>query len=403
MPDTYFQNWLARFNLPNSPLPDRGSESTVKPNCESCLYICLWNKLDEQIRPVDHFTQNRINQQELILNHHFIQKLATGNRFEVSVEMVESPSFYQHYGPIGRKHGKLLATDAFIFYMGGSKINPPGSKPNVNDIITDEINVYDIQLHNWIRMSTPMPRRLIHFGAVSMKKYIYIIGGFTDDTLTFSPDVPSKKVTIEGVTRKLAISTSIYYMNVDKYFDSKNEWTKLCDLPEPRTAFSVVTVDDRTLCVVGPDYCDVLDTDTCEWRSVEQTSDFWKNSKEAPAVANIGSVLYIVNPRKKGKDNTIWTIDLLDEPQPSWKKLENPLKLSYDPRHLFVHNGCLYLIGDASEDGDEERKNVCFEYDRRTKKWENLHSGFTGQFTPNSGVFVRKQLVKDYFFGELKS
>jgi hypothetical protein len=73
------------------------------------------------------------------------------------------------------KNGTLLATESFLFYLGGSKVTASG-RASIDDLMTDTVTVFELNSSAWLRMSNYMPRRLTEFGAIYFKKHLYIIG-----------------------------------------------------------------------------------------------------------------------------------------------------------------------------------------------------------------------------------
>ena len=98
-----------------------------------------------------------------------------------------------------------------------------------------------------------------------------------------------------GYFRKLAISRNVYRIKEDDWFGSASKWKIVAELPKDRVSFSVLSLDSSKICAVGRDFCDILDTETMTWISIEldkQRSQF--NGQKTPLVASVGSVVYVI-------------------------------------------------------------------------------------------------------------
>ena len=226
-----------------------------------------------------------------------------------------------------------------------------------------------------------------------MKSKIFIIfTGLTDTAISQGSSIQHDFG--GGYFRKLAISRNVYRIKEDDWFGSASKWKIVAELPKDRVSFSILSLDCSKICVVGRDFCDVLDTETMTWTSIEldkQRSQF--NGQKTPLVAFVGSVLYIICSKcpEKGS-NSMWTIDLSKE-RPIWQPLLPGLDLRFDPVKAFTHNGFVYVMGKQTEDG-----NFAYKFDPRQKEWSLLYDKFGGNFVPHNGVLIQKQLVNKSFF-----
>lgn len=167
----------------------------------------------------------------------------------------------------------------------------------------------------------------------------------------------------------------------------------MAEMPKDRVSFSVLSLDSSKICAVGRDFCDVLDTETMTWSSIELDKQRSQFNGGKTLVASVGSVVYVICSKcpEKGS-NSMWTIDLSKE-EPIWQPLLPGLDLRFDPVKAFTHNGFIYILGKQTEDG-----NFAYKYDPRQKVWSLMYSNFGGNFVPHNGVLIQKQLVNKSFF-----
>ncbi len=304
-------------------------------------------------------------------------------------------TYYHHYGPHDNKNGTILVSDAFLYLFGGSKYVSGGHASSM-DLLSNEVKVYEPASSSWLRMSHTMPQRLTEFGVLLMRdKYLYLVGGLTDEIMASKSNnnVVSRNVA-GGGQRKLAISRDVYRLAEEDWFGSI-QWRKVAELPSDRTDFTVATIDSSRFCVVGPDYCDIFNTETGEWKTVNLASKI-PRGQDRPSIAVLGTLIYVISSKcKEEANNAMWTIDVSsltkggNSTSSSWNLLTNSLKLRFDPVCAFGHNGLLYVWA-----WQPATSNSLYEYDPLRQIWTLKGKQITGHFATNTtGILVKHSLI----------
>ena len=415
------------------------SSSEWKRSCEKCFLLSTWSKDESEIRGIKQYLDERKEHQYFVAWEFdqtsrfksFEDDEAQSKWRQVNC-MQAGPSFYQHYGPINMKNGTWLVSDKFLFYIGGGKASSSNKKSSNDSFLSDEVFVFELFSLNWLRMSNVMPKRLFQFGAVFHVKHLYIFGGFHEGLRTFKcsiccqvflnrprwkkhmslheqevgqnavtdeeeEEVPNEVSTVQidigGYSKELIVSREVYRISESDWFDSTSKWQLITEIPKDRMSFSVVTVDSKTICVVGSNYCDIFNTETFEWTTLELESKRQQfNGQDRPTVCVLGSVLYIICSKGFERGcNALWQIDL-SESRPSWQPWVG-LELRFDPVQAFTHNGSVYLMGKQVEFG-----NFCYKFTPSLKKWSLVYDKLGGTFLANAGVLINKHLVNKSFF-----
>ena len=400
---TYVINSFKSLNLPIENV--NYEESSWKRNCQNCFFVATWLKDESEIRGIRQYLEERKQHQYFIAwefdkksNFKTIKEEDHRKWKELSCMQI-GQSFYQHYGPIKAKNGQMLAGDKFLFYLGGGKLSNNRNRSSINDnFMSDEAYCFELSTCTWLRLTNHMPLRLFEFGAVYQGSHLYLIGGLTDNFKNVPGSTESTTFRqFDTTSRKLVISRQIYRINEDDWFNSASKWHEVTQLPKYRTNFSVVGVDSKTICIVGYDFCDIFDTETEEWISLELESHrSHLNGHERPIVASVGNKVFIVSSKcSDHASNAMWTIDL-SENQPCWQPWLPPSEnLRFDPIMAFTHNSCVYLMGKQVERG-----NFCYKFDPCTVQWQLLYDNFGGTFLPHTGVLLNRRLVEKNFFNQ---
>ena len=418
------------------------SNSNWKRSCEKCFLLSTWPKDESEIRGIKQYLDERKEHQyfvawefdQTLRNFKSFLKDENQLKWRLVNCMQAGPSFYQHYGPIDMKNGTWLVSDNFLFYIGGGKAFSSSKKStNTDSFLSDQVFVFELFSLNWLRMSNVMPKRLFQFGAVYHVKHLYIFGGYHEGLRTFkcsichqvflnrprlkkhmslhehqnaAPTVNYEEVeepkeeassTVQidfgaGYSKELIVSRDVYCISESDWFDSTSKWQLISELPKDRTSFSVVTVDSNTICIVGSNYCDIFNTETLEWNTLElESKRNHFNGQEKPTVCVLGSILYIICTKGEHGSNALWQIDL-SESRPSWQPWIG-LELRFDPVQAFTHNGSVYLMGKQVEFG-----NFCYKFNPILKEWSLVYDKLGGTFLANAGVLINKHLVNKSFF-----
>ena len=347
------------FNLT---LPESSITTKIGTTCDNCSFLTLWSRDEKDICGIAQYLDERKSDQIFIL-----LKL-NGQQVDVKA-LKNAKSFYQHYGPINLKNGSILDSDSFLFHFGGTKIK--AKKYLADTLFTEEIYVYEKSSLTWLRMSNLMPRRLLHFKAVHVNQRLFIFGGFTDEkNLKFTTE--TRKV--NGLN--LSISRSVYCIHIDDWFSSSGKWNEIATLPDDLTWFSVVNIDHRSLCVVSNNRLDILDTQTCDWKTVRnrrKLAPVPKSENKPVVAALVGFVVYVICPPFDQEGfNTMWSIDI-SEAEPEWQPLLPSLEMRFTPLSAFAHGQNLYLLGHQPA-----KNNFLFRYDPLLKNWSTVFENFNG-------------------------
>ena len=252
-------------------LAQKPGSSLVKPvvvgtNCNTCTILSLWSRDEKDICGIAQFLEER-KEEQAFLSVNFLGE-DNQAQFSKMEAMKSSRSYFQHYGPVNVHSGLILVSDcdSFLFYMAGKKIKNQNRKFLTDSLFNEEIYVFEFATMTWLRMSNVLPRRLLHFKALSMRKRLYIVGGYTDiKPLGLVPEI----VVVDGLN--LFISRSVYCIHMDDWFSSSSaKWREIALIPESVTSFSaLLNYDNQKLVLVSSDYrLDILDTSTNGWTTI---------------------------------------------------------------------------------------------------------------------------------------
>ena len=242
----------------------------VGTTCDSCTILSLWSRDEKDICGIAQFLEERKEEQV------FLSLTFPGKDNQVQFSKIEgmknSRSYFQHYGPVNVHSGFILVSDcdSFLFYMAGKKVKNQTRKFLADSLFNEEIYVFEFASMTWLRMSNVLPRRLLHFKALCMRRRLYIVGGYTDIK---PPGLVSVRhdemVVVEGLN--LFISRSVYCIHMDDWFSSSSaKWKEIALIPESVTSFSaLLNYDNQKLVLVSSDYrLDILDTSTNDWTTI---------------------------------------------------------------------------------------------------------------------------------------
>ena len=369
--------FLQKVTASLMPLTNFDDTDTIGTTCTNCHFLSLWSRDESEICGISQYLEERKQEQAFVS--------ITLNKDQCPpVEqrtLKASRSYFQHYGPVNVSDGLLLASDCgtFLFYLAGKKAQSR-SKFLVDRLFNEEIYVFEFSSMTWLRMTNVLPRRLLHFKAVCMRKRLYIIGGYTD----IKSKSDQKTVKVDGLN--LSISRAVYCIHMDDWFSSSGKWKEITAIPESLTGhdFSVVlNYDNQKLVLVASDRLDIFDTLTNDWTTIHRgrPKKIPQESKKQVA-AILGSVVYVISRDETA--NPMWVIDL-SEDDPVWQPLLPLLGMRFWPLSAFSHGHYLYLMGHQTA-----TSNFLYRYDAIKKDWHKLWEHFKGHLSPTGGVLLRQ-------------
>jgi len=239
---------------------------------------------------------------------------------------------------------------------------------NLNDSIgSGEANltfpVIPIIEEGWTQLC-PLPTRRSDLGAVDVGGDLYVIGGF---------DHRAPVHVVHGGNR----TASIVYPLVAMYDLATDQWQPLARLPQPRTGFSTVVVDEKIYVIGGGDgnnnYSDILEYDpaTDRWKSIAELPD--DIARSSPAAAVLNGEIYLIGGLSADGSESLEMVYVYNLDTDKWRTVA-PLQGPRTQAATVTLDGRIYAIGGHNDISPREYLDSVEAYDPETDTWEFVAS-----------------------------
>jgi N-acetylneuraminic acid mutarotase len=360
--------------------------------CQNCVYLFEYSRDESEMLGIREFASERKNQTTFA---YFEPGSAAAADCPVATvrSPTQSKSYFQHYGPHSTTAFQVVASaDGFrqALVMGGLR------KSSRESVLSSDIKLFDLTTATWEHQGGSLPRGMADFGAAVHENKLYVIGGLTDEAC-FGGGRAGGGSGGGGrktfLNKQLNISRGVHRIGCGD-FTGMSGWESLESMPRERTDFSTALIDDR-IYVVGSGFCDVYDIKSAQWHVREVPHALGDLGVKRPAVAVVGTSLYVFGDRPAEGSNVFLRLDTLSSSPSDWRTLE-PLTIRQDVVAAFAHNNLIYLIG-----WQRETKNVIHCYDPFKAEWKCVVERVSGTMRP--GMLARKQHLEAAFFDGAQS
>ncbi|WP_019961593.1 Kelch repeat-containing protein [Woodsholea maritima] len=226
--------------------------------------------------------------------------------------------------PEARAGLNAVSLDGLIYAAGGAGLVAP----------RDEFTVFDPELGRWRNLDS-LPEGLERFGMAVFMGRIYIAGGFHTQEVEESSN-PFAQEQAAGTEPTRAMWS---------YGPEEGKWRSEADMPGPKTAFSLLAVNDK-LYAIGAGQAGVyeFDADAELWDAIEAPQEV-----NRPGAGGIvwQDKIYILGGVLNGKATS--RVDVYDPQTRQWS-LGTALPQARAGHAIALYNNALHVMGGRNED-----------------------------------------------------
>lgn len=348
--------------------PPRELDPFALRQCSNCVYMFEYSRCESEILGIQEFVSQRRDKP----TYAYFDPCST-SRHAVAVlnAPTQSKSYFQHYGPHSSSNFEMITNDSEVLVIGGMK------RGQRETSVSNDVKIFDLTTATWEHFGGSLPREVIEFGLLWVSEYIYVIGGLTDEYCRSAPN----KVLYQN--RPMNVSTEVYKIYRGDLTNLQG-WTSLPPMLQPRTAFSVCQIGDQIF-VIGCDFCDIFYMERSEWITINPPID--QDSVEKPALAVVGTQIYVFGNRTKNGENVF---QCLDTETREWKRIPG-LNFRLDVIAAFAHNNLVYLLS-----WQRSNANMIHSYNPVSLEWKAIVLNLPG--TVRAGTLIRRQVLEENFF-----
>ncbi len=216
-------------------------------------------------------------------------------------------------------------------------------------LTTNSLEIYDTASDSWTS-GAPMPYGIHHAGVTTANGRLYVIGGYDDmgKMVNAQPDI-----------------ADTWY-----YDPEQNKWFAVADMPNPRAAHAVVTLDDLIYVIGGTGTAAqavwVYDPVTDAWDTSRQGK--LPTPREHVAAIVVDGKIWVIGGR--WKDVSTGVVEVYDPVSDTWEK-KSDMPVPRSAIALADFDGRIYAAG-----GEEQQNNCTYGnihvYDIASDSWAGV-------------------------------